>query len=1094
GGGGGGGGGDQPAPPGSIQYDVGTGDAGTVELTKTEGGDFEGGSTGAASLESDAPTGTASGTASVRSDNVTFSAAAPEKGVVTHQDGLRRADVDVHVAPADAEDPCSPTFRVLSFTATETAADDGTTVIDLSGTTSASLTDASLEAVAADNFVFCIQIVANFAGTVVVSTVDITLTGTPDDPGPVGGDECVSPGGQDDGVIFGDPGTARVVTSTLGHGRHMALAETWPLIYDFDLPIRYCAVISDNFTLLDLGTDTEIDLTDDRLEHVHLTNSSGVVVASRITIRLPDSLQAGRDYELTMDAEGLSIDGEFQENAGTTLAANGMLPSGDEDPYGDFVQIFRGITLTEYLTSTPAAGGMALDTSDRLYIVGEAGAYGPFDAPGEVTEGQRLGAELRTLAPRNILVTNDNTIIVKEQADGGVFEIDPASGLANQIARAGDLGSSPQSSVIAPSGYASVELAGVQPGDIVFADDSGVSVIDRGAETGLKGGLHIVQRSGISNAYLTLWVPPTPAGGQEVIYGAHKPEESGEGFQIHRIMPNGLVDKYVLPAPLPYVEGAGASHLQDVQGRREFLILGVIDLTGVDTAQILPSDFDGAGLFVYDATRDRIQVVAPMPIKTFAFDFAARSQPVLTSDLDRAFISMPTLNAVWNVDGLANSNADGDWPCDDVHDTGIDFGAAGTAEVVASTFGRGRHLLQAAPTVVEFEYNLPLPHCNVNDDAVTMVEADSGSAVAMADGSVRRAQVTTDGIVTGSRVVVTLPADLKAGTNYELTLSGSALGAGSDFVQQFQLVEGGNFLTETRYSPGIAVAADGQVYVANEDDVYGPFSAPAEVTSADSLAAGLLPFISGGGRPITTDAAGNVLVGGRTPDDVVSIDPTTGAVETVASNTTGSFEINLLVAPDGYSGTVANAGDVIYLNSQRGAVVDLGGTGSQTLFSNSVGDEYGNFFVPPADLFGPVIYGGFSPFGTFGVREITGNGDQVEAFTPLDGVDGKGVIRLQNNAAGHAEWLLLADFVQTDSPSLPTAQLRTSTAGLELLVYNSDTNTMQVLGFMSRGVESAPDPLSVNADPDFAFTGDLETVYLTQPIARSVVEFDGFGN
>ena len=92
-------------------------------------------------------------------------------------------------------------------------------------------------------------------------------------------------------------------------------------------------------------------------------------------------------------------------------------------------------------------------------------------------------------APRNILVTNDNTIIVKEQADGGIFEIDPATGLADQIARAGDLSSSPQSTVIAPSGYASVELAGVQPGDIVFAGDAGVSVIDRAAETGLKGGL-----------------------------------------------------------------------------------------------------------------------------------------------------------------------------------------------------------------------------------------------------------------------------------------------------------------------------------------------------------------------------------------------------------------------------------------------------------------------------------------------------------------------------------------------------------------------------------------------------------------------------
>ena len=209
---------------------------------------------------------------------------------------------------------------------------------------------------------------------------------------------------------------------------------------------------------------------------------------------------------------------------------------------------------------------------------------------------------------------------------------------------------------------------------------------------------------------------------------------------------------------------------------------------------------------------------------------------------------------------------------------------------------------------------------------------------------------------------------------------------------------------------------------------------------------------------------------------------------------TGSFEINLLVAPDGYDGTVATAGDIINLNSQRASVPDIGGTGSESLFTNSVGDEYRNYFVGPVDLFGPVIYGGFATFESFGVRTIDGDGNQVDVFTPLDGVTGKGVIRLQNNAAGQTEWLMLADFVQIDSPSLPTGQLRTSNAGLELLVYNSSTNTIQVLGFMSRGVETAPEPLSVNANPDFGFTGDLETIYVTQPIARSVVEFDGFGN
>ncbi len=913
---------------------------------------------------------------------------------------------------------------------------------------------------------------------------------------------CNSPGGQDVGVVFGEAGTTRVVASTLGLGRHLVLSPGTPLIYEFDQPVRFCAVVPSHFTLMDLSTGTAIGLAESNLQHQHIVDEqSDAVVGSRVIVTLPASVQAGRDYQLTISDDGLSLDGEFQVNAGTALAANGLLPSGDGVPGGDFVQIFRAITITQYLTATPSAGGMAVDRDDRLYIVGEGGAYGPFDAAGAVTEGRRLGENLGELAPRIVLAKHDGNIVVLEQSGNIAYEIDPASGAVSEIAQAGELSLSPQAATIAPAGYASVELAGVEPGDLIFADSSGVSALDLGSGTGLKGRVHFVERDDINSAYLNLWTPPRESGSAEgSVYGAFRPESFDEGFQIHRILPNGLVDRAVLPAPLPYLDGSGATHLQDVQGRREFAIVGAIDLAGVQTHQIVAEDFDGLGLFVYDATRDRIQIMAALPVKTFAFDFAARSQIILTSDFARAYVSMPLQNLILAVDGLANSNPDGDWPCDSIHDAGIDFGPASSARLIASTLGRGRHLLRGAPTVVEFEFDVPLRYCQVNADAVELRDL-AGGAVALDAQAVNRAQVLNEeGMVERSRVLVDLPDGLIAGREYQLTLSAAALGLAEDVVQTFQLVEGSLFLTETQNAAGIAVDGDGRVFIANEDAVFGPFTAPDRVTLAD-VTAQTLPTLSGGGRPIGIDAAGRVIVSGRS--DIVAIDPDSGAVETIASGVAGSFEVDVLTAPTGFDGAIASSGDVILFNSIRGVIPTLpappsGFSETTTLFTGiGAVAEYVGYWVPPTGLFGAQIYGALVSSGSSGgftVERITPGGQRVDDLfsAPLEGVAGLGALRLQDNGS-QEEWLLLADYEAASSPMLPTEQTRSSTEGLELLVYNATTNRLQVLGFFSRGV-SDTDIVSFPTDPDLESSPDLDAVYLTQPVARTVVRLDGFAN
>ncbi|MHC4065155.1 MAG: NHL repeat-containing protein, partial [Planctomycetota bacterium] len=1001
GGGGGGGGGGGQLPPGTVQYEVDTGEAGTIAVTEGE----PAAETASANLGAAAPAETVSGTASVRSENVQFLDAAG-KAILAHQPTGREAQITIHIAPAGAADPCAAEFEVLAFTAIEQTGAD----VELGGTTSAALTGEVLEAVAADNFVFCIQVVANFAGTIAVSTVDVTLTGATDGGEGEGEGEgedffrCSSPGGEDLDVEFGEPGTTRVLFSTIGNGRHMVLANDWDLVYQFDQPVRFCAVVPEHFTLTDTTTGAEIPLTESNLVHTHLTRD-GVVVAGRVTILLPDEVKAGNDYELVISATGLSLDGEFQQNAGTARASNGTLPSGDGTPGGDFVQIFRAVGATTFLTDTREAGGMALDAADRLYLVGENGVFGPFDSARAVEDGDQLGSTLGLLAPRTIAVDNDGRVIVKENlSDGGVFEIDPTTRLATQITDASGLHSVPNAIVIAPDGYANVERSGVEPGDIIVSDDAELSVLDPAAGTGPKGGLHLVERgfSFITDAYVSLYVPPDRPGRSGEIYGAYRPEDSA-GFEMHRILPNGTVDRTVFTDPpfLAGIEGTSATQLEDIQGREEFAILGTIDLDVVPTGQVLPDAFftsRAPAIMVYNKTEDRMQVLFPLDLSIFAFTFEAFSQVVLTPDLDTAYVSLPDSNAVVRFTGLANGDAAaGDPPCGTPFEDNV-APADTPARLVRSTIGSGRHLLKGSPTVLEFEFDVPIRLCSVTPDNITLTEAASGTAIPLNADALHRVPVMdrATGVVLAGMIVVDLPNSLTAGTTYELTLSADGLDLDGNVVQTFQLIEGANLLTETRGASGLTLGGDGEMYIASGEEIYGPFAEARAVTAADRL--DNREPLSDEGRPIVVDNDGNLIYVGLRNGEIHMIDPATGTDTELLRSRGGSFEVGLVVLPEGFNAPVAGGepGDLMVANFGRGFIPDFVAGTDTILFNDAtVGREYVDFSVPPVDLFGPQILAGLNDgaASSFEVRNVLSDGSVVNVFQPLLGVTGYAVAR-----------------------------------------------------------------------------------------------------
>ena len=188
-------GGSGDGDPGTDTIAMPTGEAGAVTLTKTEQGQFEGQAWGQSGLGEQAPADATTGTVSVRAGQVRFPNAV-QKSAVAYQRSLRRAQIIIHLASVGAAMPCDDEFVVLDFVATE--GPDGMVLSEMS---SARLNDAVLERVTQEDFVICVKVVANFPGTVVVSTVDFTFT---DDPGDGNGNNSPNENTTNDNVADDD--------------------------------------------------------------------------------------------------------------------------------------------------------------------------------------------------------------------------------------------------------------------------------------------------------------------------------------------------------------------------------------------------------------------------------------------------------------------------------------------------------------------------------------------------------------------------------------------------------------------------------------------------------------------------------------------------------------------------------------------------------------------------------------------------------------------------------------------------------------------------------------------------------------------------
>ena len=463
---------------------------------------------------------------------------------------------------------------------------------------------------------------------------------------------CTSPGGQDDGIDLSGFGSTRVLRSTIGHGRHVVLIDGEEIIFEFDGPVPFCAVVPVNFVLQDLATGTVLPFAADELVRQDLVDGAGKVVASRVRVRLPAEVTAGADYELTLAGGALGLDGEFQ----IAGPLNGTLPSGDGSPGGDFAQLFRTVGAKAYLTDTNAAAGLALDDTDGLYIAGETGLYGPFRAPGAVTEGFRLAPSLPSLASRMVAVDHNGFVIVKGVTNGRLIKVDPVAGTGSDIA-ALDVQSHPYSLVVAPDGFASALPIDVVPGDLLISDDAGISVPDLVAGDGKKGGVNLVDRTlrDSNSAYVKLFVAPNRGTGPGEVLAAFRREDN-QALEIFRIQPDGVEDRSILTARafLAEVDGTAAIQLDTGAGDPTFLIIGQLDPDLHDDAQILPADFDGRCVMTYDAGRDRLEMLLPLPIDPFSFNLGPWSDLAQTSDYGTIYVSLPTEREVWELTGLAD--------------------------------------------------------------------------------------------------------------------------------------------------------------------------------------------------------------------------------------------------------------------------------------------------------------------------------------------------------------------------------------------------------------------------------------------------------
>ncbi|MFQ5489571.1 MAG: hypothetical protein ACE5GE_02515 [Phycisphaerae bacterium] len=920
---------------------------------------------------------------------------------------------------------------------------------------------------------------------------------------------CQSPGGEDNGIDFDGFGSTRLTFSSIGLGRHVLLLDGQTLTFQFDQPIPFCAVNPDNIKLVDRATDQDIPLLPEQLTRENILDDQGEVIASIILVELPDSLTAGSDYELTFDSQTLGLDGEFQQNPGTANRSNGTLPSGDGNPGGDFVQLFRAIGFGNFLTSTQQAAGMDLDDNDNLYILSQNGLFGPFDSPKEVAGGDQLAANLPSLASRPIVVNNAGNIVVKDNiSDGVVFEVDPNTGQAQQIATS-DGSSLPEDFVVAPAGYGSVERSAVEPGDVIVSDTGSLFVLDVRAGAGKKGNLNFVDRAGlITDTYVSLFVPPAVDGAPQVVYGTYKPEE-GPGFEMHRILPNGGLDRsgFTNPSILREVEATAAIKLDTIQGRQEYLILGTVDQSLVDLRQNLPPDFDSRALMIYNETENRLQVLGDLPIDAFAFTFGPFSDVVMTSDLDTAYVSLPNLNTVVQFTGFSNgADSAGDPPCDSALDDGLAV-ADGSARVFRSTLGNGRHLLMGVPAVLQFDMDQPVPLCAVNSDNIRLGDVGTGQSISL-DGQRMTRRLITDeaaNVSLGCRITIDLPSSLTAGSLYELTFDSQALGLdgefasngdnghlpsgdgtpGGDFVQVFQLIQGDYFLTETGGATGIDLDGNDELYASTAVNIMGPFAAPATPGPADTIAVGSGQEISGtdalqAGKPMVANDEGGAAAATYASlrnNRLYDADPVTGITEIFqvgfGQPGLGSFEIDMVQAPAGF------AGDYIVHNEQRGVLFNIASGDATTLFeSDNQIDDFRSIYVTPASLGGPSVLATQSNTfdSTLTVVEIASDGQQTPRFQTLSGATGQASAQLQDYL-GDDEYLILGQWDRSEA-TLATEQISDTGSGTELILYNPAQNRVQVMGMFSAG-------------SDMTFTQDVETIFTAHPDLRAALRFEG---
>ncbi|GJM26424.1 MAG: hypothetical protein DHS20C16_28390 [Phycisphaerae bacterium] len=933
---------------------------------------------------------------------------------------------------------------------------------------------------------------------------------------------CDSPGGEDADIDFSGFGETKVTFSTFGHGRHLVYFDGVRLIFQFDQPIPFCAVIPDNVKLWDVDTGDEIPLTDAQLMRQNIdanganTDIGEDVEASLILIDLPGDLEIGKDYELTFDDETLGLDGDFQQNPDTPERSNGKLPSGDDTPGTDFKQIFRTISASDFLTETQGIAGIALDNQDRLFGSSETGAFGPFTQAKAVTGGDQLAPNLNSLASKSIVIDNQGMVIVKDQiSDNEVYAIDPDTGLPNIVAIP-DVESQPDDVVIAPTGYASVQRSAVEPGDIIYSSTGNIVVADRRAGAGNKGTMNLVDRAGsISDAYTSLFVPGANAGQAEcrTIYGLYKPEND-TGYEMHRILPDGTVDHsgFTNPESLTALEGTAAVKLQNIQGREEYLIVGDVDLAQADLRQNLP-DFDGRCVMIYNETESRLQVLFPLPIDTFAFTFGPFSDAEITSDYDTTYISLPNDQRVVSMTGFANNGkSEGTPECDPSFDDNITV-ATGAARVFRSTLGNGRFLMYGSPTVLQFDFDQAIPHCSVNADNITLVNQETGADISLEGQRMRRWLFSdpSNGVTLGSRLTIDLPMGLETGMKYEIHLNAEAMGLdgeflteendikrngrlpsgdgtpGGDFVQMFQLIHGDWFLTETGGARGVSLTSGESLWASTDVAIMGPFTAPTTPTVADSMIVGVDQEIAGSegtakGKPMVANkdaARADVTYASLRNSRLYDADSLTGFQQIFQVDFgepgLGTFEQDLEIAPDGF------AGDYVDVNLARGVIIDVAGSTSTALFeSDSQLVQYKSLFVAPDSLGGGLFASVSEGFGGgFRIREITPAGDQIDEFAALAGVNGCASMKLQSYH-GDPEYLILGDFDRT-SANLLTGQLSDTTSGNELVWYSPAQNKVQVLGSFSLGA-------------DMTFEQALDTIYSSHPNLRSVFRFQGLGN